>query len=139
MDLYRYMSMDEFRCYREGLCNDLSYVDCLYLNIILLSEDCTPSDISYQLNIARSSVTVRLNKLESGGWISRIRDGDDRRSYRLSLTDKGKAEFEPIWSMFRLFESKIRERYTDEEIGLFCRIVDTALEDSPPSEGDTSG
>lgn len=130
MELYRYISMDEIRYIREadGV-NDLSYMDAVYLDIIFLNDGCTPSFIADKLNIARSAVTVRLNKLEGRGWVEKIRDENDRRSFLLTLTDKSKAEFQPLLNLFSKFQDRIEKRFGDAEMRLVMDAIHYAISD----------
>lgn len=51
----------------------------------------TPSALSAQLMLSRAGMTHRLDRLESVGLIERTLDPDDRRSFRIRLTDAGHA------------------------------------------------
>ena len=133
MRLYRFLSLEETELIRsQGLDFDLSYLDMVYLDLILLEARCTPSLIAERLGIARSAVTVRLNKLEKNGLIYRTRSDEDKRSSVLGLTEKGMEWFRPMFDEFESFEATIRSRFTDEEIGIVRRMIDCILE---PSDG----
>ena len=49
----------------------------------------SPSALAETLMLSRAGMTGRLDRLESGGWVRRIADADDRRSIRVALTSKG--------------------------------------------------
>ena len=51
----------------------------------------TPSQLSNAVMLSRSGMTSRLDRLESAGLVERTLDPDDRRSFRIRLTDKGYA------------------------------------------------
>ncbi len=131
MRLYRFLSLEETELIRsQGLDFDLSYLDMVYLDLILLEDRCTPSLIAERLGIARSAVTVRLNKLEKNGFIERTRNDEDKRSSVLGLTEKGMEWFRPMFDEFESFEAMIRSRFTDEEIGIVRRMIDCISEQS---------
>lgn len=131
MRLYRFLSLEETELIRsQGLDFDLSYLDMVYLDLILLEDRCTPSLIAERLGIARSAVTVRLNKLEKNGFIERTRNDEDKRSSVLGLTEKGMEWFRPMFDEFESFEAVIRSRFTDEEIGIVRRMIDCISEQS---------
>lgn len=131
MRLYRFLSLEETELIRsQGLDFDLSYLDMVYLDLILLEDRCTPSLIAERLGIARSAVTVRLNKLEKNGFIDRTRNDEDKRSSVLGLTEKGMEWFRPMFDEFESFEAVIRSRFTDEDIGIVRRMIDCISEQS---------
>ena len=74
---------------RKGLAGlSPSKVRCLGL----ISElgDPTPTELANALKITKPSVTAILDKLESEALIRKVRSDEDARSWRISLTDKGK-------------------------------------------------
>ena len=83
---------------------DVSYQDLLYMDIIYLiyfHPETTVSYIADVLNIAGTAVTVRLNRMEKNGWITRTRSESDRRQYIISLTGEAMKmyrEYEDEWS-----------------------------------------
>ena len=97
---------------------DVSYQDLLYMDIIYFHPETTVSYIADVLNIAGTAVTVRLNRMEKNGWITRTRSESDRRQYIISLTGEAMKmyrEYEDEWStrMDSLCE-KYSESKTDE-------------------------
>jgi len=53
-------------------------------------EYCTPTDLKVQLLVSRSNMTALLDRMERDGLIERIRDPDDRRKLRISITPEGR-------------------------------------------------
>jgi DNA-binding MarR family transcriptional regulator len=49
-----------------------------------------PSELSAMLMMSRAGMTNRLDRLESAGYVERTLDPSDRRSFRITLTDKGR-------------------------------------------------
>ncbi|OHV36743.1 MULTISPECIES: MarR family winged helix-turn-helix transcriptional regulator [Pseudofrankia] len=50
-----------------------------------------PSQLSSLLMMSRAGMTNRLDRLEKNGLVERTLDPEDRRSFRVHLTDKGRA------------------------------------------------
>ncbi|MBL7500066.1 MarR family transcriptional regulator [Frankia sp. CNm7] len=50
-----------------------------------------PSQLSALLMMSRAGITNRLDRLEASGLVERTLDPADRRSFRIRLTDKGRA------------------------------------------------
>lgn len=50
----------------------------------------TPSALADTLMMSRAGITSRLDRLEEAGLVARTLDADDRRSFRVSLTGRGR-------------------------------------------------
>ncbi|GAA4088623.1 MarR family winged helix-turn-helix transcriptional regulator [Nonomuraea soli] len=48
-----------------------------------------PSELSAELMMSRAGMTNRLDRLENAGLVARTLDPGDRRSFRITLTDRG--------------------------------------------------
>jgi MarR family transcriptional regulator for hemolysin len=52
-------------------------------------EDCTLMEVAAHIGLEGPSIVATMEKLETGGFIERREDGNDRRSRLIRLTDKG--------------------------------------------------
>jgi DNA-binding MarR family transcriptional regulator len=50
-----------------------------------------PSTVAAALVVDPSSATYQLDRMEARGWLRRVREGGDRRAWRVSLTAAGRA------------------------------------------------
>lgn len=48
-----------------------------------------PSELAADLMMSRAGMTSRADRLEAAGFVERSLDPNDRRSFRITLTDKG--------------------------------------------------
>jgi DNA-binding MarR family transcriptional regulator len=67
------------------------------LALVLLREGAgsmTPTRLARELGHDTRSVTGLLDRLERQGWVRRVLDSTDRRSFRLELTEAGGATLE---------------------------------------------
>ena len=104
---------------------DVSYQDLLYMDIIYFHPDTTVSYIAEALNIAGTAVTVRLNRMEKNGWITRTRSESDRRQYIISLTGEAMAmyrEYEDEWSAKM---DALCEKYSESKVDEFLDMLET--------------
>ena len=111
---------------------DVSYQDLLYMDIIYFHPETTVSYIADVLNIAGTAVTVRLNRMEKNGWITRTRSESDRRQYIISLTGEAMRmyrEYEDEWStrMDTLCE-KYSESKADELLDMLETLTGNDVE-----------
>lgn len=67
---------------------ELSMSEVHTLEAIERSETKTMSDIAQALRITQGTFTVNANRLSKKGYVYRTRDEEDRRVFRLKLTDK---------------------------------------------------
>ena len=128
MELCRHISSEDVKSMREGGgLPSLSYLDFTYLDIVFFNEGCSPSFIAEQLNIPRSSVTVKLNRLEKEGWITKVKNEEDHRSYRIHLTEQTRMMYKPLFNMLDGFEERISRSFSADEVKLFNRMILTAI------------
>ncbi|MDR0840479.1 MAG: MarR family winged helix-turn-helix transcriptional regulator [Christensenellaceae bacterium] len=90
----------------------------------------TQNEIADHLGIGKASAGISLRRLESGGFVTRIRDKKDTRCIRLTLTKKGEdyARWCEIdYSMF--FNTMLESLSTDEQDVLLAMLqrMDTSL------------
>jgi DNA-binding MarR family transcriptional regulator len=76
--------------FRQGGLGELSMRQILYMETIARLEHPSFSELAGALGITRSSVTVLVGKLARNGYVQKVQDGDDRRSFHIVLTEKGK-------------------------------------------------
>lgn len=129
MELYRRIMRDEFNSIRMHGGDDMSYLDCIYLDMIHLNRDCTPSAISDRLGIARSAVTVRLNRLEDEGLVTRTRSESDKRSTVLGLTEKAMEWYRPFYETLDRFDRILKGSFTEEEMAIVRRAMECLVRD----------
>lgn len=128
MEVCRHISSEDVKSMREGgELPTLSYLDFTYLDIIFFNEGCSPSFIAEQLNIPRSSVTVKLNRLEKEGWVTKVKNEEDHRSYRIHLTEQTRMMYQPMFDMLDRFEERISKSFSADEVELFNRMLLTAI------------
>lgn len=122
------LSLRELKRAKNDL--DVSYQDLLYMDIIYFHPETTVSYIADVLNIAGTAVTVRLNRMEKNGWITRIRSESDRRQYIISLTGEAMAfyrEYEDEWSAKM---DALCEKYSESKTDEFLEILETLTQDN---------
>ena len=117
-------SLRELRRAGEGPMGNMGFQDMLYLDIIHYHDGCTASFIADSLGIARSAVTVRLNRLEKRGWVTRSRSDADGRQYILSLTGDAKEMYDGMVAGMRRSLDELRHRYSDEDVERFLEMLE---------------
>lgn len=81
------------------------------------------SELALLMEVEPPTLTKMLHRMEKVGLLERRRDQQDARSYRIYLTDKGRALFEPVTHAWNVLESRILTDLTLEEQLLFRRLL----------------
>jgi DNA-binding MarR family transcriptional regulator len=66
-------------------------VEWVVLRELYGRDDVVPSDLATRLGMTRGGISKLVNRLETGGLITRIASSQDRRYQALTLTRQGKA------------------------------------------------
>jgi DNA-binding MarR family transcriptional regulator len=114
----------------------LSYHSLLYLNIIAGAPGCTVSGLADMLGITTPGVTEKVNGLVRKGLVEKAQSAEDRRVFRLKL----RPDVEELYESFDRFsgelEERLREKYSPENIALFCEILRDIADYDPDGEGE---
>jgi DNA-binding MarR family transcriptional regulator len=86
-------------------------------------------DVSYVLNLDKSTVSRTVDNLFRKGYISRIIPENDRRSVNLSLTDEGRKVARNVNEVNDDFFSKALKVIPQKELDDFFRIFDMLAEE----------
>jgi len=81
------------------------------------------SELALLMEVEPPTLTKMLHRMEKVGLLERSRDEQDARSYRIYLTDKGRALFEPVTHVWNVQENRILTDLTLEEQLLFRRLL----------------
>lgn len=98
------------------------------LKFIKLHANCTVSDVAAQLHLSKSSATQLIERLETGGFVTRIIDTDDRRIVRLEITTAGEEEFQKLKKIFFAKLSKVFAHIPEADLKELVRIQSSLVE-----------
>lgn len=132
-------SLDTFY-YSSALCDlrlmnkqfvdeNITYNSLLYIELIYtMNGTCTASKLAELLHVSKPGVTLKLNELLKQGLITKTQDSKDKRKNYLTVNE----EAIPQYKVFRRQDSeaikRITNRFTPEEIGRFCEMLDIISE-----------
>lgn len=94
---------------------------CLY--IIKMEGTINQRRLSEILNIRPTSLSETIKRLEEKGMINRIPDETDKRTYIISLTEKGNDEMEQIRKSYASEHKEWLNGLTNEELESFFEIL----------------
>jgi DNA-binding MarR family transcriptional regulator len=102
------------------------------LAVRYIEDPVTPTEVSQWLDRNRNSVSLIVDRMVKAGLIDRIRDLRDRRSVRLTITDKGKEALDMSmvagWELVQEILSQLSEDELRGLITLLEKVRETSFE-----------
>lgn len=98
------------------------------LFILWEEEGLTQTELGEHLGVDPSTVTKTIKRLEHGGIIERRQDEQDRRVWRVYLTEKGRELQKPVGKIWEELESLTIANLSDVELALLKRILGQILD-----------
>jgi len=89
------------------------------INFLNKSGKITVSDLSRHINVTRATISVLVNDLIKAGIVESIKNRNDKRSFYISLTERGKARLLVAQKEISLVEEKISNELSTEIIDCF--------------------
>lgn len=80
-------------------------------------------DLGRQLNMIGASMVERIDQLESAGLVARSAEPEDRRAYRITLTEAGSSLYNKVHLVMRATESAILDGLTEREVATTRRAL----------------
>ncbi|MCD2451724.1 MarR family transcriptional regulator [Methylicorpusculum oleiharenae] len=88
------------------------------------NENCRQIDLAEILEIKPITLARQIDLLEESGLVRRNKDADDRRAYRLEVTDKARAVMQELWAIADAVEAKVLAALTDEERDMMVSLLE---------------
>lgn len=102
---------------------DLSGPQIWYLKEIHENPGISQEDISQGYHIDKGSVSRAVKKLSDSGFVNIEANPDDKRAYRLFLTDKAQDTYRSCIRHMQYMEKCIEKGMSEEEIRTFRRLL----------------
>ena len=106
----------------------LSATEAYSVDAIYLLGEPTIKSFSDFIGISQSNATYKINSLISKGYIERIPSADDRREFRLRITDKFFSYYDRDIPFIADATNRLREEYSDAELETFERMIRSLCE-----------
>ena len=94
------------------------------LEVIAANPDISQTGLSREVGLDKSVMVAMVDELEARDWVKRTRSTNDRRRYKLAITQKGKDTLDALFAELETTEELGLAAMTEEE----RRIVNTALD-----------
>ena len=82
------------------------------------------SDLSAAVGVDNAYATRAVEKLSALGYVNKVQDEQDRRAYRISLTDSGRQIAERVIETMRQWVEIITAGVSVEDIVIVSRVFD---------------
>lgn len=113
----------QFNNYLNKNYKNVSPRDFTYLVNIFYHQNISQRQLAELLYVSESNVTQIIKRLEKNELITRIPDENNKSRKILFLTEKGKNIVFMLLKEIYEEESKILDKYTDDEIKIFKKIL----------------
>lgn len=95
----------------------------------------SPTELANRLRVEPATVSRVLNRMEKSELVTRKRNPEDARSFKVYLTDRGRSLQEPVSSSWNQIEAQMLEGLTrDEQVSLrrsLARVRDNLSRATP--------
>lgn len=107
---------------------NLTVAQYLHLRVLREKNTLFQNEISAELGINKASSTAIVEMLDREGLIERVRDGEDRRRIRVSLTPRGIALADTILPFAKQIAFAATHGISPADLGQFFATMDKILE-----------
>ncbi|MEX0276584.1 MAG: MarR family winged helix-turn-helix transcriptional regulator [Ruegeria sp.] len=83
----------------------------------------TAKDIGQRAKIHKTKISRAVAKLEQRRFLKRIRDEEDRRVERLSLTQAGHSAYRELRAIAQSYDAKLAAQFTSGEVALLRMML----------------
>ena len=93
------------------------------LLIIRDNEGCTQKDLANYFNVKYSSMSERIDKLETAGYITRVHEDGNFKNNRIYITQDGKTAATQCRRIMKEIESKLYKGITKKDVLYLEKIL----------------
>ncbi|MBA4383831.1 MAG: hypothetical protein C0410_03780 [Anaerolinea sp.] len=122
------MAEMEERAFEDERFAELSMRQMLYLNTIIRMGHPTFSDLARELNVSKPSVTANVGTLIRKGYVAKVQDHEDLRSFHIVTTQKA-LDFDELHqnihkNMARLLSASLNANEVEQLAALLAKAFD---------------
>jgi len=94
---------------------------------VLRKQAHTMTALSRKLSIDNSAITGLVDRLEKSGLAERTTNPDDRRTFLIRITGKGKTEIDRAYEIIRKVNQEIKAGFSADEMETFKSVMNGLL------------
>jgi DNA-binding MarR family transcriptional regulator len=115
---------DEFVAQAVGL----NRTDQRAMDVLDQEGGATPGRLAERMGLTSGAITTVLDRLESAGFVRRVRDEEDRRRIQVEVTDLAREKLWPYYEPMAELSEVLYSRYSDKQLELLLDFLTTAGE-----------
>ncbi|EKQ56026.1 MULTISPECIES: MarR family transcriptional regulator [unclassified Clostridium] len=96
----------------------------LFLLNLYKNDGITQEELTEKVKLDKATTARAIKKLEDEGYVKRVKKENDRRAYKLQVTEKAEQIKEEVYLIMDEWESKIRSNFTDEESEELAKLLE---------------
>ena len=123
----RFMADMEANAFQQDGFSELSMRQVSYMDTIARLGHPSFGELAEALGVTRPSVTALVGKLIRNGYVQKVQDGEDRRSFHILLTQKGQQFTQIHQKMHQRVVQALTDRLDEEEIEQLAALLNKAV------------
>jgi len=108
--------------------DNITRIQWIALFFIYTRGEQSQRELSKRMQINDSSAMRLVDRLEREGWVNRIRSNEDRRVFKLVLTEEGKTLIEKLMPIGEEFNHVLVKDIDPKEMEIFLKVQHKMLE-----------
>lgn len=115
----------QFQIFINNELKDLNITSGEYIYLIKLYEnkELTQEELAEIYYIDKAAITRSIRSLEDKGYIKRIKNQRDKRSYRIQVTDKAVKVKHRIYNALKSWDDLISSDVNDDELKMLSNVL----------------
>lgn len=101
----------------------LTTVETFCMEIIYAMKNPTINEFAKVANISSPNAAYKINNLIKKGYVQKIQSKEDKREYRLKVTDKWVNYYNISYSYLQEVMKRIEGRFSEEELAIMEQIL----------------
>lgn len=118
----RFFSSMAIKKAHKGQGTSAQELDMLF-RVALSKEKVTPGYLKDAMGISKTIISRLIEQLESKQLIEKIRTNEDKRSYTLIITEKGKKEIDDMYYYYLNPLYTLKENMTEEDFEQLFKLI----------------
>lgn len=106
------------------------------LYILKNHQDTNQQALAAKLKITKATLSVRLQRLEKLGYLTREQSSNDKRNYKIRITDKGELFFNVARNVINKQKKYVLEGISEEQIKVLNDVLNTMIKNIEKCKGD---
>lgn len=115
---------------------DISANQTRLLLVVQKHQDIKQNVLAKKLNVTKATLSVRLQRLEKLGYLTRLQDEHDKRNYKIKITSMGEAFIEEAIKIMKEKTMIIFKGVTKEQINVINDVIKIMKENIEKCKGE---